>query len=335
MLGADRRRITIGRYPVVALADARKEAKHLLAEETLGRFRPSRSAFEDAKRDFLAECAKKNRPRTIKDYRRLLDTRFPFGRKSVTDIAPREIVRILNSLNETPSEKHHAYVVARAFFRWCVRQNLLERSPLEKVSVPARPIARERVLSRDEIRRLLLALRTEETTFKRICRLLLYTGQRRGEIARLEWEWIDGDTITIPAGVTKNKRTHSFPFGKSVAGILDAIPRLKDCPYVFPAARRVSDGTTVFNGWSRPKVALDEESGVTDWTLHDLRRTLSSGMAALSVPQVVVEKLLNHVSGGTQSPIAQVYNRHAYLAEMRDAVLRWETYLDNLTSPEG
>ena len=70
-------------------------------------------------------------------------------------------------------------------------------------------------------------------------------------------------------------------------------------------------------------------------TLHDLRRTFSSGMAALKVPQVVVEKRLNHVSGGTQSPIAQVYNRHAYIDEMREAVLQWETYLDTLTVPKG
>ena len=58
-------------------------------------------------------------------------------------------------------------------------------------------------------------------------------------------------------------------------------------------------------------------------------------MAMLGIEQIVVEKLLNHVSGGTQSPIAQVYNRHAYMDEMRDAVLKWEDYLSNLTMPAG
>jgi integrase len=165
--------------------------------------------------------------------------------------------------------------------------------------------------------------------------LLLYTGQRRGEIAHLEWDWIAENTITLPSTITKNKRTHTFPYGQAVGDLLESIPRLKDCPYVFPAAKQVSSRTTVFNGWSRAKTALDAECGVTDWTLHDLRRTLSSGMASLGVPQVVVEKLLNHVSGGTQSPIAQVYNRHAYMDEMREAVLKWETHLANLTLPEG
>lgn len=204
-----------------------------------------------------------------------------------------------------PSVKHHAFVVARAFFRWCVRQNLLERSPVENVTVPVRQISRDRVLTENEICALLTAIRTDETPFKRICLLLLYTGQRRGEIAHLEWDWVGEDTITLPAAITKNSRVRTFPFGPAVRSIIDSIPEHVDCPYLFPASKRRREASTVFNSWSKPKQALDEECGVTDWTLHDLRRTVSSGMAALKVPQVVVEKLLNHVSGGTQSPIAQ------------------------------
>jgi integrase len=191
------------------------------------------------------------------------------------------------------------------------------------------------VLKDEELRRLLGALRTGETPFKRICLLLIHTGQRRGEIARLEWDWIGKDVVTLPAAITKNSRPHTFPVAPAVAAILASQPRLVDCPYLFPAGKQRSEATTVFNSWSKPKVALDAECGVTDWTLHDLRRTFSSGMAALGVPQVVVEKLLNHVSGGTQSPIAQVYNRHAYRDEMREAMLRWETHLDTLTTPAG
>jgi integrase len=335
MLGQDRRRVTIGRYPLIPLAEARKQAKVLLAEEALGKFRPSRKAFDDAKKEFLAECARKNKPRTVKDYQYLLDRHFRFERKAVADISPREIVRVLNALNDTPSVKRHAYVIAQAFFRWCVRQHLIEHSPVEHLVVPVRQLSRDRVLDERELLRLLRALRAEETPFKRICLLLLYTGQRKGEIAHLEWSWIGADTITLPAAATKNSRVHTFPYGPVVAKILTAIPRLADCPYVFPAARQRSEATTVHNSWSKPKRALDAECGVTDWTLHDLRRTVSSGMAALQVPQVVVEKLLNHVSGGTQSPIAQVYNRHAYLEEMRAAVLQWESRLANLIPPEG
>jgi integrase len=164
---------------------------------------------------------------------------------------------------------------------------------------------------------------------------LLYTGQRRGEIAQLEWQWVGEDSISFPASVAKNGRAHSVPLGPEAVGLLKRVPRFVDCPYVFPAGKKRSEATTVFNSWSKPKAALDAECGVVGWTLHDLRRTVSSGMAGLGVPQVVVEKLLNHVSGGSLSPIAQVYNRHAYQEEMRAAVLRWEQYLATLTAPAG
>lgn len=66
------------------------------------------------------------------------------------------------------------------------------------------------------------------------------------------------------------------------------------------------------------------------YRLHDLRQTVSTIMSALGVPQIVVEKLLNHVSGGTQSSIAQVYNRHSYLEEMREAIETYESHLEKL-----
>jgi integrase len=335
LLGPERRRVTIGRYPIVSLAEARKQAKVLLAEEALRKFQPARTPFEEAKTKFLAECRRKNKARTVKDYEWLLSRHLDFGRKMVGDIEPRDLLQMLSRLNNTPSVKRHVFVVARAFFRFCIRQHWIERSPVERVSVPVRHVSRDRVLDEGELRRLVTALRTSPTPFKTICLLLLYTGQRRGEIAHLEWAWIGEDSVSLPASLTKNSRAHTFPLGPSTAAILAGVPRFAECPYVFPAGKKRSPSTTVFNSWSKPKGALDAECGVTNWTLHDLRRTVSSGMAAQGVPQVVVEKLLNHVTGGTLSPIAQVYNRHAYKDEMRAAILRWERYLDTLTEPAG
>ncbi len=165
---------------------------------------------------------------------------------------------------------------------------------------------------------------------------MILTGQRRGEIASLKWSYVDRDnrTITLPATLTKNRRQHTFPYGQGVADILGVIPEQGD--YLFPASRDHVRGkpTTVFNGWPKAKAELDQKlEGVDPWTLHDLRRTFSSGLAALGVAQVVVEKLLNHVSGGTLSPIAQVYNRHSYMEEMRAAIAAWEAKLASLVKP--
>ncbi|MGR9109010.1 MAG: hypothetical protein ACU843_19010 [Gammaproteobacteria bacterium] len=55
-----------------------------------------------------------------------------------------------------------------------------------------------------------------------------------------------------------------------------------------------------------------------------------AGLVSVGVPKIAVEKLLNHASGGTQTAISRIYNRHQYLPEMRDALLKWDEYLGNL-----
>lgn len=331
LIGSGRRQ-KIGRYPTISLAGARTEAKRILAEKALGKVRPLHCSFDDAKEQYLAECRQKNRPRTVEGYQRLLGRHFPFGRRSVGDITPRDIHKELAKLADTPGERHHAFTAGRAFFRWCVGQHLIERSPMEHVRVPHLGTPRERILSTDELKAVYAAALAGTTPFHHIVALLILTGQRRGEIAALQWSWIGEGTITLPSTLTKNRREHTFPIGQTAQDVLGRVVRPKDNPYVFPAARDKVKGkpATIFNGWGKPKATFDTECGVSGWTLHDLRRTFSSGMAALGVPQVVVEKLLNHISGGTQSPIAQVYNRYSYMEEMREAVRAWDAQLGRL-----
>jgi integrase len=329
LIGSGRRQ-SIGHYPLISLSDARTEARRILAEKTLGKVRPTHTAYDDAVRDYLIECEKKNRSGTVKEYRRILASHFPFGRQSVGDITPRDIVRKLNALSDRPSEKHHAYVALRAFLRWCAREHLIDRSPMENMSPPPAGASRERVLIEDELRAVYKTARSGSSYFHHIAALLILTGQRKSEITHLEWDWIEGDLVTLPSWLTKNKRTHTFPIRREAQAILAELPRFEGVPFVFPAERQRKPTTTVFNGWAKPKQRFDKECGISGWRLQDLRRTVSTYMAELQVPQLHVEKLLNHVSGGSQSQIAQVYNRYNYIDEMREAVLKWEAYLDTL-----
>lgn len=326
------RRHTIGRYGIISLADARREARRVLAEKTLGKLAVPRTAFAEAVDAYITDCRTRIRPRTLYDYQRLLK-RLPFNGRALTEITPRGILNQLD--NFPPSEKHHAFTAARAFFRWCVRRHLIDSSPMENMQTPPNGKPRERVLSPIELKALYLACSGEKTTFSYIVSLLILTGQRRGEIARLEWLRINmaEKMITIPSEVAKNHRTHTFPYGSLTQSILDVIPSHFDSPYLFPS--RTGTFTAFSQSWHQLKSKMvDIDPNIsTDFVLHDLRRSYSSIMASLGVPQVVVEKLLNHVSQGTQSPISQVYNRYNYLPEMREAVLRYEAYLTTLIAP--
>lgn len=121
------------------------------------------------------------------------------------------------------------------------------------------------------------------------------------------------------------------PLTPAALAVLDALPRVPGTPYVFPA-RGYADRP--YSGYSKGKRELDARAGQHGWTLHDLRRTAATGMAKSGVPPHVVERLLNHVSG-TFGGVAGVYNRFGYLDEMRDALMRWEHHVHDLTAASG
>jgi integrase len=164
--------------------------------------------------------------------------------------------------------------------------------------------------------------------FGSIVQLLLLTGQRRIEIGSLRWSYVDETkrTITLPATLTKNHREHTIPFGDRVAETLASIPRMGDI--VFPARGR--EGTS-FSGWSKSKPRFDQICEIEHWTLHDLRRTFATLLAGLEVQPHIIERLLNHATGHI-SGIAAVYNRYAYMDEMRNAISRYDVHVAKLLS---
>jgi integrase len=89
--------------------------------------------------------------------------------------------------------------------------------------------------------------------------------------------------------------------------------------------------TTSFNGWPKGKAAFDKKCGISRWTLHDLRRTFASNLAALGIALPTIEKLLNHVSGSFGGIVA-IYQRHNWMPEMRAAIEAWERRLSGLGS---
>jgi len=326
-LGADRRLITIGRYPLISLAKAREEAKYLLAERTLGRFRPQSVPWDEARELFLARCAQKNKSRTVKDYRRLLKRHFPFGRKKVSEITPQDINHRIDRLRGTISEQNHALVAIKIFFSWAQRRHYVQHSPCEGMQILKRQ-PRTRALSPEELAAVYRAALNTSYPFGPLVRLCILTGQRRGEIVQLRRTFIAGDTVTLPPSVTKNNRMHTFPIGNMAQGIIENIPGDDDLLFIG------TGGRGIFSDWSKKKSALDAriaESGheVLPWTLHDLRRTFASGLASLGVRIEVIEKLLNHVSGSFAG-VAGIYQRHSYMEEMQAAIDAWEKHVDGL-----
>ena len=167
--------------------------------------------------------------------------------------------------------------------------------------MPAREQARHRVLSDEELSEVLRAAREIGVPFGSIVEMLALTGQRRDEVGRMAWVDLDLEKgLWVVSGKhAKNGKPHTVHLSHPALALLSRTPQTSDL--VFSA-----NSTTLFQSYSKAKTRLDCVSGVSGWTLHDLRRTVVSGMARLGVAPHVADKILNHQSG-TISGVAAVY----------------------------
>jgi integrase len=313
----NRTKLRIGHYPDMSLADARKRA--LVAIGTPMEVRVKAPSFPEARQLYLDQGNWRPRSRYLLTHN--LARHFPW-QTSIDKITHRDVADAIAAVSGR-SQAAHAFKDIRSFFNWCVPRHL-KASPCAGLRPPAQNAPRARVLSDVELRVVWNAAAAYGYPFGAIVRLLILTGQRRGEIAALRSEWVKNDVVVFPAEITKNAREHVLPLGEvAIATIL----QIERKGLLFQA--RGSD--LPFSGFGASKKVLDAKCKIEPWTLHDLRRTFATNLAALGTPIHVTEKILNHVSG-TTGGIVGIYQRHSYMEEMRKAVQQWEKRLAEIVA---
>lgn len=336
-----KKRLTLGRFPMMTLAEARRRAHEALATVAEGGEPEAKPAvadvgvsFSSAVEMFVAQhCRRHNRASHAQETERVLRTKFvtSWGERPIRSISRADVLRVLDDAVDAghPSAANHALAAVRKLFSWAVERSLVETSPCTGVSRPAPVMHRDRVLSDDELASVWHGALALAAPFSHIVRLLILTGQRRGEVAGLRWSEVDwlNAVWNIPPARTKNGRQHALPLTPLAIEVLKTVPSVHD-ELAFPA--RGNDDATP-SGFSKIKRRLDELSGVSDWTLHDLRRTLATQLAGMGVAPHVVERILNHASG-TFGGVAGIYNRFQYLPEMRAALGMWADHVGKLAS---
>ncbi|MDX2265915.1 MAG: tyrosine-type recombinase/integrase [Hyphomicrobiales bacterium] len=338
------RRLSLGRYPYLSLMQAREKATLALREVSNGND-PALIAEADDSPSFQFDavvdrfierhCHIHNKASTAKETTRLLKKHFVgvWGKRDIRDIRQTHINAILDALvaEDKPSEANHALGVIKTLFQWCVDRDMLTISPCLKVKKPAKHGSRARVLSESELKAVWKVFDAEGYPLGDMAKLLVLTAQRRGEVTQMRWSQIDleAKTWTIPAAISKNGREHLLPLSSHAVAVLKSLPRLhKDL--LFPAR---GNDNAVISGFSRGKIRFDKLSGVSDWTLHDLRRTTATFLGKLDTPPHVIERILNHVSGSFAG-VAGVYNRHPYLDEMRIALEKWGVFMNKINTTQ-
>jgi integrase len=324
VLNIGKTRRALGRFGILSLAEARTEARRILAERTLGKVRPQSVSFQTALEEFLADKEKTRRKRTVDNLRDRLRIHLPF-KGLLSEVTHSEVMRQL-AKTDTNAEHDHALSVAKTFFTWAHNRRYIDDNPTRGISKRGSK-SRSRVLTDAELKSIWQA--TEEpTTFNRLLRFCLLTGQRRGEASALRREWICEDVITFPATITKNGRQHQIPIPSLALSAIGQEGTKRD-GLIFPAKSKIS--STPFTGWSKSKLAFDRRCPIDPpFVIHDLRRTLCTKWAEdLRIAPHLIERYVNHVSGQV-SGVAAIYNRATYMDELRECVARWQAHVTEI-----
>jgi len=326
-IGGRLRRRSLGTYPAVTLAEARqlwRDAKH---QVSLGRDpgwqRASDLNFESVAREWLKRDQADKR--SLKEVTRIVEKELipEWGQRSIRDIRRHDILvlsdRIADRGATTMARRVMAYV--HRLFRWAKSRDLIESNPATDLPKPGREVARDRVLTDAELAAVWKAAVEIGWPYGPAAQLLILTGARRAEIAELKWSEIHGNTIKLSGARTKNAEPHDMPLSEQALDVLSRMPRIAGSEYVFGKPLRSG-------AWSNAKIKFSAAK-IQPWRIHDLRRTVSTGMNELGTEPHIVEAVLGHTVKG----VAGVYNRAKYEAAKRAALKAWGAHVMALVQP--
>lgn len=354
--GAKVRRYTIGRHGKLTPDGARTIAEGLSLKVAQG-VDPQRAKVEEARQAidlafsayverFADDCLRVNW-KSSHDYAKSLLVTYavPVLRdKPLPHIKPKDIRAVIAPVKGKLATARNLFSVIRRLLRWAVNEGDLEVSPIEGMEPPEAPASRDVVLDDDDLAVVWRASERLGYPFGPMVRLLILTGARREEVAGLEWSELSHNAREwhLPASRSKNDAAATWPLSSLAIAELDALAKRSGRASGWPRKGLVfsTTGTTSVSGFSRSKRRLDklvaEEAGkieepvrVKAWRLHDLRRTLATGMQRLGVRFEVTEAILNHVSG-SRSGVAGIYQRHDWKPEKVTALQTWSDHISSI-----
>jgi integrase len=342
---------TLGTYPALDLPTARNLALKALGEVAGGKdphgeklaqraaMKARAASTDDLVENICAEFISKYASKHTRDWReteRLLAKNVipSWAGRRIGDIQKKDVVRLMDQIAERgPVTANRTYAQIRKMINWAISRSIVESNPCTGIT-RAPEIERERVLDPSEIGLVWRAAPELSGPYRAIVQMLILTGQRRDEVAGLQWSELDmkAGTWTLPAARSKNRREHVIPLTKEAAQIIDHQPRIEGVPYVFTTGRLQPQGFSIAKRRLDQAIAhLNGAKPIAPWVLHDLRRTVASGLAELGIQPHIIEAVLNHRSGIIRG-VARVYNRFQYEPEKRKALEAWAARLDEIVT---
>jgi integrase len=329
----DKRRFTIGEYPTIGLADARKRAGKLRADALTGldpiRERRAKAEIEKSQQT-VAQVLDLYVSMHLKELRtgheREQQLRWALARCLSNPIGKLNRQDLQTAIDAKAAEGR-AYAANRvraaltAFTKWAWERSHLPDNVGAGTRRAAKEKPRERVLSLDEVRAVWQATYSMGDLWGPFLRLLILTGQRRGDVAGARWSEIELDARrwAISGQRTKNGKPHIVHLSDAALAEFMALRKTACRELIFSTT-----GETPVSGFGRVRDRLHELVKIEDWRLHDLRTAFASALCEAGEPEGIVDRCLNHcATGSAPSAVARVYNRSEMLPQRARVLDRW------------
>jgi integrase len=333
-------KITLGPWPVIDLVKAREMARAKLTavHEGVDPRDADREAAAAAKRRVAAVCEEwlqrdQADNRDVATVRRIMAREVlpHIGDMQIEAVRKRDLIAVIDQVvDRAPVRANRVLAHTKRLFRWAANRDLIEVNPAANVEKPTTERARDRVLSDAELVKIWHAAGRVGGSYGAGVRLLMLTGARVAEIFEAKWSEIDGDALRLPADRSKSKEGRTIWLSPPALEIVEALPRFPRCDWLLTAS-----GRNPFKAYGTSKIRLDAElaaDALPPWRVHDLRRTVATGLQRLGVRLEVIEVVLGHVSG-SRAGIVGVYQRHRFEDEAREALRRWGEHMAGLLNP--
>ena len=311
-----KRMMTLGKYGVLTLQEARERAKRALVAagdgaDPLEERQAARrgDTVKDLAAVYMERHAKPHKKSWKEDQWRLDKYVLPaFGSRKVADVKRTDVARFHQKMGErSKAEANRCLALLSVMFNLAGDWGLRD----EAIPNPARRIQKYKIESRDrwvtpaELPRLVEAVAEEPNVYVRSAVwLYLLTGLRKNELLGLRWRDIDLDRRELRLAETKAGRSHTLPLSAPAIEVLRKTPRMVGNPYVI--ASPVQPGRPLVN-INKPWERIRKRADLEDVRLHDLRRTVGSWMATSGASLPLIGKVLNHSNAST----TQIYARLA------------------------
>jgi integrase len=344
--GVKQKWVYLGDYPALTLASAREKARDALNAIEKGRSpKPAiRNAdgdtFEEAAERFMRECLDGKRTRIEIEqifHKKLIPA---FGSKPLTALTHDEIVVELRKLADQnsrhdsgrirsggPHAARKALTHLHVMLRWAAFNRIGGLTVDPSAAIPANELLRgrpfnrqrDRTLDDGELRTIWQRAEAIGYPFGSLVRTLILTGQRLSEIAEAKWSEIAGETLLIPPERMKNKRAHALPLTSRMQGLIASLPHPDGSEFMFSTTH----GKRPLSGFSKYKAKFDRGLDLDPWQLHDIRRTVRTGLSRAGVPVFDAELIIAH----QQSGVHGVYDKFRYQQEKLNGLSSWEQLL--------